>query len=63
MNDIDMLYDYYSSVNLASGGYATLACRIKDDKLERLFRDMTQDVLIESRQAAKMIIKYGGQIF
>jgi len=63
MDDLEMIYDYYKDVNLASGAYATLSCRIKDDKLEKLFREMTQEVMMESRLASKMIIKYGGTIF
>lgn len=63
MNDLDMLYDYYTSVNLASGGYATLSCRIKDDKIEALFRKLTRQVMAESQAAAEMVIKLGGKIY
>ncbi|KUO50270.1 MAG: hypothetical protein APF76_11200 [Desulfitibacter sp. BRH_c19] len=63
MNDIDMLYDYYKDVNLAAGAYATMACRIKDDKLEKFYRDTVHEVLMEARSSAKMIIKYGGNVF
>lgn len=63
MNDLDMLYDYYKDVNLAAGAYAAISSRIKDDKLEHEFRDLTKMVLLESRAAAGIIIKYGGTIF
>jgi hypothetical protein len=63
VNDLDMLYDYYKDVNLAAGAYAAVSSRIKDDKLENEFRDLTKLVLLESRQAAGMIIKLGGTIF
>lgn len=63
MDDLDMLYDYYKDVNIAAGGYSTLACRVKDDKLEKLFKGTAQEVLMESRSAAGMLIKYGGTIF
>ena len=63
MHDLDMLYDYYTSVNLAAGGYATLACRTKDDKVEKLFRNLTSQVMDESKGAAEMIIKLGGNLY
>ncbi|MCW3489510.1 spore coat protein [Dethiobacter alkaliphilus] len=63
MTDLDMLYDYYKDNNLAAGGYATLSCRVKDDGVEKTFRKLTQSALKESRTAAKMIIKLGGQIY
>ncbi len=63
MNDLDLLYDYYSSVNIAAGGYATTSSRIKDDKLEDVFRKMAQQAMEESKQASKLIIKLGGQIY
>jgi len=63
MTDLDLLFDYYTCVNLAAGGYATLSSRIKDDKLEEAFRKLTQQVLEESRAAAAMVIKFGGTIF
>lgn len=63
MDDLDMLYDYYTSVNLASGGYATIACRIKDDKLEKVFRKMAQQAMSESQAASAMVIKLGGKIY
>ncbi|MHB1126320.1 MAG: spore coat protein [Bacillota bacterium] len=63
MEDLDMLYDYYKDVNTAAGGYATLACRIKDDRIEKLFQETSREVLQESRITSEMIIKYGGTIF
>ncbi len=63
MNDLDMLYDYYKDVNLAAGAYATVSSRIKDDKLEEEFRKLTKMVLVESRAASEIIIKYGGNVF
>lgn len=63
MHDLDMLYDYYASVNMAAGGYATLSCRVKEDKIEKLFQDLTKQVMEESRSAAEMIIKLGGKLF
>lgn len=63
MNDLDMLYDYYNSVNLASGGYATISSRIKDDKLEKVFRNLAEQAMKESQAASEMLIKLGGQIY
>ncbi|MHB1043125.1 MAG: spore coat protein [Eubacteriales bacterium] len=63
MNDLDMLYDYYISVNMAAGGYATIACHVKNDKLEKLFRKLTEQVLDDSRAASELIIKLGGKIY
>jgi len=63
MDDLDMLYDLYRDNNLAAGGYATLACRVKDDKLEKLFRDFTDLALMEAKNTAKMIISLGGKIY
>jgi len=63
MNDLDMLYDYYKDVNLAAGGYATVACRVKDDKLEKLLKNTSEEVLMEAKMTSKIIIKYGGDIF
>ncbi|MBI2914464.1 MAG: hypothetical protein HYY08_00910 [Firmicutes bacterium] len=62
MTDLDMLYDYYTSVNLAAGGYASISSRVKDDKLEKAFRDLTKAVMTESREAAGMVISLGGTI-
>jgi DNA gyrase inhibitor GyrI len=58
-----MLYDYYKDNNLAAGGYAVVACRVKDDRLEKRFTELTQMVLSDSRETARLIIKLGGQIF
>lgn len=63
MNDLDMLYDYYTDVNLASGGYATVASRIKDDKLEKVFRNLAKQAMQESQAASEMLIKLGGKIY
>ena len=63
MTDLDLLYEYYTSINLAVGGYATLSCRIKDDKLEKTFRELTLGAIKDSRMAAKLIIKLGGEIY
>jgi len=63
MHDLDMLYDYYTGVNLAAGGYATLACRTKDDKVEKLFRNLTSQVMDESKATAEMVIKLGGKLY
>lgn len=62
MTDLDMLYDYYTSVNLAAGGYATISCRAKNDDVESIFRRLTKAVMDESRTAAGMVIKLGGTI-
>ena len=63
MTDLDLLYDYYTSNNLASGAYSALSCRIKDDKLESAFRKLSVHAMDESRSAAEMIIKLGGRIY
>jgi hypothetical protein len=63
MDDLDMLYDYYRDNNLAAGGYATLASRVKDDKIEKLFRDFTDLALVEAKSTAKMIISLGGKLY
>ncbi len=63
MEDLDLLYDYYKDNNLAAGGYATLASRIKDDRLEKKFSELTEMVLKDSRATARLIIRLGGEIF
>ena len=63
MNDLDMLYDYYKDNNLAAAGYAAFSCRVRDDKVEKMFRDLTQKALEESRSSSKLIIKLGGQLY
>ncbi len=63
MNDLDMLYDYYTFVNLAAGGYATISSRIKDDKIEKLMRKMARYAMADSRSSAEMLIKFGGRIY
>lgn len=63
MEDLDLLYDYYKDNNLAASGYAALACRVKDDRLEKKFMELTQKALKESRETARLIIALGGQIF
>lgn len=63
MDDLDLLYDYYRDNNLAAGGYASLASRVKDDKVEKLFRDFTGLALKEARATAGMIVSLGGKIY
>lgn len=63
MDDLDMLYDYYRDNNLAAGAYAGLASRVKDDKVEKAFRDFTDLALTEAKATAKMIISLGGKIY
>ena len=63
MDDLDLLYDYYRDNNLAAGGYAMMACRVKDDKVEELFRDFTKLALTEAKATAGMIISLGGKIY
>jgi len=63
MDDLDMLYDFYRDNNLAAGAYAALACRVKDDKVESLFRDFTTLTQMTTRQTAGMIISLGGKIY
>jgi len=63
MDDLDMLYDYYRDNNLAAGAYASLACRVKDDKIEKLFRDYTEQALWSAKETAKMIISLGGKLY
>lgn len=62
MKDLDMLYDYYKDNNMAAMGYAAMASRVKDDKLEKLFMDLTTIVLKEGRETANMLIRFGGEI-
>ncbi len=62
MTDLDLVYDYYTGVNFASGGYSTLSCRVKDDKLEDLFRTMAKLAMQECKEAVGMVIKLGGDI-
>ena len=63
MDDIDLLYDWYRDCNLAAGAYATLASRVKDDKIEQLFRDFTDWSLVAAKETSKMIITMGGKIY
>jgi hypothetical protein len=63
LNDLDMLYDYYTSINLASGAYATISSRIKNDNIEKLFRKLAQQAMMDSQAASEMIIKLGGKIY
>jgi hypothetical protein len=63
ISDVDLVYDYYTGVNLAAGGYATMCCRVKDDKLEDLFRRMTIQAMDEARAASGLVIKLGGRIY
>lgn len=63
MDDLDMLFDFYRDNNLAAGGYAALACRVKDDKVEKLFRDYSGLTLIAAKETAGMIISLGGKIY
>jgi DNA gyrase inhibitor GyrI len=63
LTDLDLLFDYYTSVNIAAGGYATISSRVKDDKLENIFRKMAREAMRESKEAAGMVIKLGGDIF
>ncbi|KJS16713.1 MAG: hypothetical protein VR69_08115 [Peptococcaceae bacterium BRH_c4b] len=63
MNDLDMLYDYYTCARLAEGGYATMACHVKDDKIEKLFKKLTQQAMDDVRATSELIIKLGGKIY
>ncbi len=63
MTDLDLLFDYYKDNNLAAGGFATLACRVKDNKVEKAFFNLTQSALKESLVTSQLIIKLGGQIY
>lgn len=63
MTDLDLLYEYYTSINLAVGGYATFSCRVKDDQIEKVFRKLTMGAIEDSRMAAKLIIQLGGQLY
>lgn len=63
MDDLDLLYDYYRDNNLAAGAYAALACRVKDDKVEKLFLSYAKETLEEARNTAAMIISLGGKIY
>ncbi|MEW6182110.1 MAG: hypothetical protein AB1500_02875 [Bacillota bacterium] len=62
MYDLDMLFDYYTCVNLAAGGYATVSSRIKNNDLEKAFRKLAGDALQESKAAAEMVLKFGGKV-
>ncbi|MDW7683427.1 MAG: hypothetical protein SCK29_04820 [Bacillota bacterium] len=39
-----------------------MASNAKDDKLEKLFRDLTMSTLTEGRETASLIIQLGGEI-
>ena len=63
MNDLDMLYDYYTSASLAAGAYATMACHVKNDKIEKLFKKLTQQAMDDTLATSELIIKLGGKIY
>lgn len=62
MNDLDLLYDYFKDNDLAASGYAVTANRTKDDKLEKLFANLTMSALQDSKEISKLIIQLGGEI-
>ncbi len=63
MDDLDMLYDYYTSASMAAGGYAATACHVKDDKTEKLFKKLTQQAMDDVLATSELIIKLGGKIY
>lgn len=63
MDDLDMLFDFYRDNNLAAGCYGALSCRVKDDKVEKIFQDFTSLTLKTAKETAGMIISLGGKIY
>ncbi len=61
MTDLDMLYDFRISTNLAAASYMAMAMKAHDETLQRKFVDLANQAKSADLEIKRLITEYGGK--